>query len=92
MAKYWFLYRPDTGLQIDDPQAYRQISRSVVGVPPCLTGPDICAVYALGTTGTVGSLPAAFFFNLQTYITDSVSTNIPLPAGGPKYFVYKRTI
>ena len=91
MARYWFLYRPDTGLPIDDPAAYRQVSRSVVGYPPCLTGADICAIYAIGTSGTIGSLPAGFSFNLQTYLADSATTFAPLPSS-PKYFLYKRTI
>lgn len=90
MARYWFAYRPDLNKAIDDPAGYRQVNRAIAGYPPCFIGANICVIYTLGTTGQPNSLPGevAFSANLQTYINNSVSTNMPLPVTG-KYFLYK---
>jgi len=78
MARTWYSYVGGNELE---PSSY---FRSTIK-PSCLTGPNICAIYAYnGDTN-----PSAFSQRLQDYISNALINQTPQPSGpGVKKFVY----
>jgi len=89
MARCWYGYRPELGFPKSDPAGYRPVSRSIVGTSTCLTGAQICAIYAPGC-GIVPDAP--FSERMVVYINASMSSNVPIPSTFPqKIYLYKKS-
>jgi len=81
MARTWYSYVSGNPLEISS--YFRSTTK-----PTCLVGPQVCAVYAYN-----GDLnPSAFSSNLQDYIQNGLSTQVPQPSVGPgtKKYLYMK--
>jgi len=82
MARFWYCYLGSGSTT--DPANYMLHE----GTPECLAGNTICAVLA-----PAGALfpQAPFSTNIQVYIINASSTNVPQPnLPGAKYYLYKK--
>ena len=78
MPRCWYTY---TGGNALEPSSHFRSSTK----PSCLTGPSICAIYA----PSCDISPSPFSQNMQNYISNALTTQVPQPSGvGNKKYVY----
>jgi len=86
MGRVWYILTGWTGSNPFETSSYWYIPGNLK--PGCLTGTSICAIYAYN--GDINPYPLSA--NIQNYISNALSTQVPQPIGpGAKKYVYLRS-